>query len=441
MDAFSVAVQKAVQMAKGGLNSRRIIVERIVEEVETRVKSSNCIKVRNNICSSWALCTNNSLQKGGRVWLLWDPATFEVDVLNITSQTIHSCVQDKITGSKLWFTVVYGFNQSFRRESLWATLKDYSGRSREAWAVGGDYYNVLQYQERIGSDVTSAEITHFQNCVTWCQLYDIPAIGSYFTWNNKQGVDTRVYSIIDRTLFDAEIRRSRAPFKYYNMWSMSPGFEEIVKESWNEYVEGTKMFRVVSKLKKLKGQLKKLNKNEFNDIENNSSITYMALTQIQENLRANPMDPELIDAERAFAQDIRSRRCRNKVIQIDDLNGVCQKDGYGINTAFVEYFINILGTSKDVIDVHAATVRRGKLITTEMHYVLLKPVTAEEIKQAMFSIPGTKALGPNGYSSQFFKDNWEITGGGVIDAVMDFFTAWQAIETSEQHSADINPKS
>ncbi|XP_074293325.1 uncharacterized protein LOC141620319 [Silene latifolia] len=235
-------------------------------------------------------------------------------------------------------------------------------------------------KERLGSDVTSAEINPFQDCVSWCHLQDIPAIGSYFTWNKKQGVETRVYSRIDRILvnsewiarfpnafanflpeglydhcpcivqFEADIRRSRAPFKYYNMWSLSPGFDDMVKECWRQDVEGTKIFQVVSKMKSLKGQLKKLNKNEFNDIENNSSITVMALTQIQKNLRASPMDPDLIAAERALSQDyalmlkakhmflmqkskaewavdgddntayfyasIRSRRSRNKVIQI-----------------------------------------------------------------------------------------------------------------------------
>ena len=42
---------------------------------------------------------------------------------------------------------------------------------------------------------------------------------------------------------------------------------------------------------------------------------------------------------------------------------------------------------------------------TEQHCeVLLKPVTKEEIKQALFDIPGSKTPGPDGFGSQFFKD-------------------------------------
>ncbi|XP_074302912.1 uncharacterized protein LOC141637247 [Silene latifolia] len=451
MDTFSAAVQRSVHMAKGGINSKKVLVARIIEEgstsrVETRVKSNNWLKVRNNLCSSWALCTNNSLQKNSRVWLLWDPNCFDVNVVDITSQTIHSFVLSKVTGRKFWFTVVYGFNHSTGREILWNKLKEYDGLCHEAWA----------------------------DCVNWCQLQDIPAIGSFFTWNNKQGVDSRVYSRIDRMLvnaewissypeafanflpeglydhcpcivqFDSLVRRTRAPFKYYNMWSLSSDFDGIVREAWNKYIDGTKMFQVVSKLKMLKRRLRLLNKRDFNDIENNCSITCMALTEVQKKLRVKPMDPELIAVEMEIAKEyaqmqkakhmfllqksktewategddniayfhasIRSRRSRNKVIQVDDMFGKNQTEGQGINDAFIDYFTHILGTSKDVLDVHVPTVRRGKLVTDDMHSVLLKPGTAEEVKLALFSIPGTKAPGHDGYSSQFFKDSWDVIG-------------------------------
>ncbi|XP_074298118.1 uncharacterized protein LOC141628935 [Silene latifolia] len=375
LDSFSAAVQKSVQMARGGLNSRRGVVEGIVEE--------------------------------------------------------GSISRDKNNGRKFWFTVVYGFNHINSIAELWEKLKEYNNNCSEAWAIGGDFNNVLKFQERIGSDVTAAEILPFQNCVSWCQLQDIPAIGSYFTWNNKQGAVIRVYSRIDRLMVNSEwinhypeafanflpeglydhcpcivhfgevVGRKRAPFKYYNIWSMSYEFEKTRK------------------------------------------------------LRHKPLDPELIAVERTLAQEyaqlmkakhsflmqkskadwavegddntayfhasLRSRRSKNKVIQIVDIHGDCQTDSHGINEAFEEYFTQILWTNKEVMRVHMPTVRRGKLITINMHSILLKPVTVDEIKQAMYSIPGTKAPGPDGYTSQFFKDSWDLTGECVTAAILDFF--------------------
>ncbi|XP_074288647.1 uncharacterized protein LOC141613801 [Silene latifolia] len=51
----------------------------------------------------------------------------------------------------------------------------------------------------------------------------------------------------------------------------------------------------------------------------------------------------------------------------------------------------------------------------------LSPVTKEEIKGVVFSIPIDKAPGPDGYTSGFFRDSWDIVGDEVCSAIMDFF--------------------
>ena len=44
----------------------------------------------------------------------------------------------------------------------------------------------------------------------------------------------------------------------------------------------------------------------------------------------------------------------------------------------------------------------------EVHSVMTKLVSLEEEKNSIFSIGGEKALGPDGYTSQFFKVAWPI---------------------------------
>lgn len=39
----------------------------------------------------------------------------------------------------------------------------------------------------------------------------------------------------------------------------------------------------------------------------------------------------------------------------------------------------------------------------------------------MFSIPGKKAPGPDGFNSTFFKLAWNIIGDDVADAILQFF--------------------
>ena len=63
------------------------------------------------------------------------------------------------------------------------------------------------------------------------------------------------------------------------------------------------------------------------------------------------------------------------------------------------------------------------LVWSSNHVVILNSgVTYEEIKNALFSIDDSKAPGPDGFSSLFFKRAWSIVGNEVCNAVTDFFT-------------------
>ncbi|GJV90083.1 RNA-directed DNA polymerase, eukaryota, reverse transcriptase zinc-binding domain protein [Tanacetum coccineum] len=48
-------------------------------------------------------------------------------------------------------------------------------------------------------------------------------------------------------------------------------------------------------------------------------------------------------------------------------------------------------------------------------------VTHKEIKEVMFDIDSNKSLGPDGFTSKFFKKTWNIVGNDVCLAIKDFF--------------------
>lgn len=67
----------------------------------------------------------------------------------------------------------------------------------------GDFNNVLQPSERKGGcSVQLYEVVDFQNCVQACGLQDMRWHGLDFTWSNKQRVDRKVCSKIDRVLIN-----------------------------------------------------------------------------------------------------------------------------------------------------------------------------------------------------------------------------------------------
>lgn len=56
------------------------------------------------------------------------------------------------------------------------------------------------------------------------------------------------------------------------------------------------------------------------------------------------------------------------------------------------------------------------------HWKLLHlSFSAEEIKNALWSIPDDKAPSLDGYNSRFYKAAWSVVGKDVVTAIQDFF--------------------
>ncbi|XP_039008860.1 uncharacterized protein LOC120137071 [Hibiscus syriacus] len=71
------------------------------------------------------------------------------------------------------------------------------------------------------------------------------------------------------------------PFKFFNFWTKHPNFLEQITKSWQQLTQGNPMQRLFIKLKRLKPNLKKLNKDNYNDISAKVRLKRSELEQIQ----------------------------------------------------------------------------------------------------------------------------------------------------------------
>ncbi|XP_074300543.1 uncharacterized protein LOC141631821 [Silene latifolia] len=83
----------------------------------------------------------------------------------------------------------------------------------------------------------------------------------------------------------------------------------------------------------------------------------------------------------------------------------------------------LLGSKTSTTKVNKFIVKQGNICTDAHKSILLSPVTKDEVKEVVFHIPDDKAPGPDGYSSKFFKDSWDIVGEEVTDAILNFFNS------------------
>ncbi|XP_074315490.1 uncharacterized protein LOC141651689 [Silene latifolia] len=382
--------------------------------LETRVKPVSLNRIANNVCYNWNYITNTSMHIGGRIWVLWRDGRITLDVIDMEAQYIHTKIKVKHTNQEFTATFIYGFNKIEERVPLWNALVRLTVNG--PWIVLGDFNNVMYANERLGKLVRDDEMLPFQSTVSTCDLHDLKTTGAFFTWNNKQPSETRVFSRIDRVLVNGDwltqwpdwyahylpegsfdhclyiiahgncVGGKRKPFKFYNMWTKVKDFDILVKENWHIYVTGSPMFRVVRKHKLLKPALRGLNRALFSDIERNADVAFHLLTDCQLQLQSNSMNTILMDKEREiretyqllndamndylqqkakcdwaregdtnstmFHQVIRKRQLTNKVMKIQNTDGIECNEPDAILQAFLEYYEDLLVTKAQTSDFY-----------------------------------------------------------------------------------------
>ncbi|KAL2943209.1 LINE-1 retrotransposable element ORF2 protein [Bienertia sinuspersici] len=123
-----------------------------------------------------------------------------------------------------------------------------------------------------------------------------------------------------------------------------------------------------------------------------------------------------------FHRSIKRWRFHQRILEIKDKDGNVKGDPASINKAIEEFYIDLLVTAHGSrVNIKQEIVNLGACLNEEQATSLTKEFTNEEIKKALLSILGSKAPGPNGFSSTFYKESWQVIEDEVCNAVKDIF--------------------
>jgi endonuclease/exonuclease/phosphatase family metal-dependent hydrolase len=230
----------------------------------------------------------------GGILLMWDNRVVEKKDVVVGQFTI-SCYWHGLVDDFDWVcSVVYGPHSEESRLLCWEELSSIRQRWAVPWCIVGDFNTIRTPSKRLECTRFSPSMHSFSDGIDSHNLIDLPLVGGCFTWSS--GTTPLSMSRIDRALvsLDWEAHYSdvllrllprpisdhypllmvavgmaggKSSFKFENMWLKEEGFVDKVQNWWSgyEFVE-TPSFVLACKLKALKEDLKKWNKDTFGDI-------------------------------------------------------------------------------------------------------------------------------------------------------------------------------
>nr|GEZ34524.1 hypothetical protein [Tanacetum cinerariifolium] len=386
-------------------------------------------------------------------------AAFNNDISDGSAQVMHCFVEPINGNPGFFCSFVYACVRTVDRRSLWKSLSIHKNFVKDKpWIILGDFNACLDPAERsIGGSKFTTAMHDFRNYVEEIEVEDIAMTGLNFTWNKKPGKDDGLLKKLDRVLgnnhfmstfpfsyalflpymlsdhtpavlFMPKISNAKPkPFKFQNYLTAKNDFIPVVRNVWNSEIDGFSMFSLVSKLKLLKKPLRKLNFEQGNLFENVVRLK-AELAGVQSSLfddphnkalreeelkvlkayRAALKDEELFLRQKAKVEWLRAgdsnssyfhnvfkgRRNRNIISYIENMDGVSFR-GNNVGDQFVNYFKNVLGQSSEVLPFSEPDSLFMKKLPAAEYLKLVRIVSNEEIKLALFDIDGNKAPGPD----------------------------------------------
>ncbi|XP_022024382.1 uncharacterized protein LOC110924695 [Helianthus annuus] len=452
--------------------------------LESHVDITKLDKVCKAVFRSWSWTSNGVLcDRGTRIILGWNEDVVDLMVLSQLDQVIHTQIRLKSENKSFFCSFVYAKNTYQERRPLWDNLCRHKALCHDKpWVVMGDFNVALHVNDSLyGSSACSIGMREFHDCVQYAELLDIKGHGLHYTWSQKPRNGVGLLKKIDRVMGNVKylemypeafvlyhpfrvsdhtpcilkmsntVRVRPKPFKLANFITSKPEFTLYVEQEWKRSVDGFTMFSVTQKLRNLKPSMRKILAMQGN-LHVKVSDLRKKLDGLQELIDANPLDVDLRTREAECLNEFRIAsydeecflkqkakvewlcagdsntsffhnmvKCRNARSRIQSIRDVVGNrfNGDDVPNALVDHYEKFLGREDHVSKLDMDVFRN--VMTTNAAEHMVRQVTREEIKTAMFSIGENKAPGPDGYTSAFFKKAWDIVGTEVSNAILEFF--------------------
>lgn len=122
-----------------------------------------------------------------------------------------------------------------------------------------------------------------------------------------------------------------------------------------------------------------------------------------------------------FFNSCKNRWNCNKILSLNDENGVTQTTHKAISDIAVGFFKNLLGTSSETQPIPDNIVLPTLSVEQQSH--LCTPFSPDEVLCCFKNMAKNKSPGPDGFTTEFFISSWATVGPEVTNGVLYFFSS------------------
>ena len=487
---------------KNLISENKLSVMAVLEtQINPRKLNKICDSVFGNW--SW-ITNKRDEKKTIRILVGWNSDDIHVVPIDMNDQVIHCKLITVEENKVFFCSFVYAENKHTDRRVLWNSLQLHKNLIvGNPWCLCGDFNVALDLKDvSSGPSMMTRGMMEFCDCVKDIEVHDLNSAGFNYTWNQKPKTNDGILKKLDRVMcnidfldgfpnihvqvhpyrisdhcsliikFPGKKKFKAKPFKFVNLLANKPDLKVEVEKGWKTKVNGFKMYQLVRKLKILKKPIRKLWKNNGNlserinqlrkdidniqsELENNpydESLKFEAAVYLQEINMAYEEEEQVLKQKakinwlkegdsnsKFFHNYVKGRINKGRIETIMNNEGEW-KTGEEVQKEFVKYFKDFLGTEHnctEIDDPNSLFLKKLDLIDA---LDMVKPVTNEEIKTALFNIEDGKSPGPDGYTSKFFKVMWCIIGDDFCKAIKEFFDSGELLKEVNSTVIALIPK-